>query len=300
MMKWSANVGGLDAYDALMAAAVSHWCDETILATLLEVPPSEAEILLDRLRNLNVVESFPARGVKAVNVHEATRLVLRKKMANDQQTLFRTLTTRAQAYFETDKSPAGQIEWIYHFLIADPNEGATACEVLDRQWTNQGHPEDRYALALALKELETGKFLVGRAWIEALLCIGETRSYRGETAQLESLAQEILIEAQRDNYASGAARANSLLGDSFQAQGQLVAAKAAYDEVLRIIRQLAEQDPSNADWQGILAVTRRRINSILLTLDTPPQSQKSLFKLSNIFINLVAKFSERLNKYLKR
>jgi tetratricopeptide (TPR) repeat protein len=249
--------------DALKAAAISHWCDEAILATLLEVPQSEAEILLDRLRNLNVVESFLARGANAVNVHEATRLALRKQMASDQQIFFRTLTTRAQAYFETDKSPAGQIEWIYHFLIADPNKGATACEALDRQWTYQSHPEDRYALALALKELETGEFLVGRARIEALLCIGETRSYRGETAQLESFAQEILVQAQRDNYAFGAARANSLLGNCFQAQGQLDEAKVAFDETLRISRQLAEQDPSNVVWQRSLAVAYSRTGDVL-------------------------------------
>src|SRR5688500_16802401 len=67
---------------SLEAAAIPHWCDETILAALLEIPQAESAARLDRLRNLNVVELFPARGSNVVNVHEASRLALRKRMAS--------------------------------------------------------------------------------------------------------------------------------------------------------------------------------------------------------------------------
>ena len=43
-----------------------------------------------------------------------------------------------------------------------------------------------------------------------------------------------------------------------EAQGQLAAAQAAFDEALVISRRLAEQDPRNAGWQRDLAVACNR------------------------------------------
>src|SRR5215831_2029972 len=63
--------------DALVAAAVPHWCDRDFLAALLDTTPEEGERLLSQLGPLTVVEPFPARGEHAVNVHEAARLALR-------------------------------------------------------------------------------------------------------------------------------------------------------------------------------------------------------------------------------
>ena len=48
--------------DALVAAAVPHWCDRDFLAALLDTTPEEGERLLGQLRALTVVEPFPARG----------------------------------------------------------------------------------------------------------------------------------------------------------------------------------------------------------------------------------------------
>src|SRR5215467_13425679 len=64
--------------DALVAAAVPHWCDRDFLAALLDTSPDEGDRLLRQLRPLTVVESFPARGEHAVNVHEAARFALRQ------------------------------------------------------------------------------------------------------------------------------------------------------------------------------------------------------------------------------
>jgi DNA-binding NarL/FixJ family response regulator len=150
--------------DTLKAAAIPHWCDETILAALLEIPPSGAIIRFDHLRSLKVVEPFPARGLNAVNVHEATRLALRKQIARDQPDYFYALSARAQAYFKANTTPAGRIEWIYHFLVADSDTGAAACGALTQaqEWASQARPEDQYALALALNELETSRLVTGR------------------------------------------------------------------------------------------------------------------------------------------
>ena len=50
---------------ALKAAAVPHWVDEHILSALLSIEYAEALRLLVGLRNLQVVEPFPARGERA-------------------------------------------------------------------------------------------------------------------------------------------------------------------------------------------------------------------------------------------
>src|SRR5438132_1006870 len=60
---------------ALEVASVPHWFDEEILAVLLDPPlAAEAQFLAAQLRQLPVVERFPARGPVATNVHESARL----------------------------------------------------------------------------------------------------------------------------------------------------------------------------------------------------------------------------------
>ncbi len=83
--------------EALEAAAITHWCDEDILASLLEISKEDSAVRLARLRRLSVVEPFPARG-NAVNVHEAARLALRQAMADDANSRFQALSARAVKY----------------------------------------------------------------------------------------------------------------------------------------------------------------------------------------------------------
>jgi Flp pilus assembly protein TadD len=64
------------------------------------------------------------------NVHDATRLGWRRRLAEDHPASFRVLSARAAAFFEQDASPAGRIEWIYHLLSADPERGANALQNL--------------------------------------------------------------------------------------------------------------------------------------------------------------------------
>jgi hypothetical protein len=80
---------------SLEAAAIPHWCNEAVLSAELEIPKQESAALFARLRGLSVVEPFLARGEKAMNVHEASRLALRKRMAIDEEARFRTLRVRA-------------------------------------------------------------------------------------------------------------------------------------------------------------------------------------------------------------
>ena len=52
--------------------------------------------------------------------------------------------------------------------------------------------------------------------------------------------------------------AQALLGEVLEARGKLTESRAAYEEYLAICRRLAEQDPSNTDWQQDLAVAYNR------------------------------------------
>jgi len=52
---------------------------------------------------------------------------------------------------------------------------------------------------------------------------------------------------------------HSRVGDVLEAQGKLAEAQALFGESLAISRRLAEQDPSNADWQRDLAVACLKI-----------------------------------------
>ena len=240
--------------ETLAAAAIPHWCDEALLAALLGISAEASTARLVRLRGLNVVEPFPAHGLNAVNVHEAARLALRKAMAADAGERFRALSGRAAATFADDLSPTGRIEWLYHLLCADPDRGAAECEALDREWSGEAHPEDRDALALVLAELEASGLVAGRARVEVLLCVAESRLAGGKTAGVLVHASEALELAKQSEHGSGEARSNCLLGDVLQAQGKLAEAQAAFGEYLRIYRALAELDPGNAGWQRGLAV----------------------------------------------
>ena len=248
---------------ALEAAAVPHWCDAGILAALLEISPEESAVYLARFRKLKVVEPFPARGDNAVNVHETARLALRSWLAADRPDLFRTLSQRTASHFAAAPTSAGRIEWIYHRLCFAPDEAATELERLDREWSGSARPEDRQALAVALRELAETNFVHGRARVWVSLCIAWSRVARGETAQLGVEARGILDLAAETGDARAVADAQCLIGDVFQVQGKLSEAQAAFGEYLAISRRLVEQDPNNAGWQRELAVAHKRAGDVL-------------------------------------
>jgi tetratricopeptide (TPR) repeat protein len=249
--------------EALEAAAIPHWCNKGILAALLQISPEDSAARLKRLRGLTVVEPFLARGETAVNVHESARLALRKAMVSDSRGRFCTLSRRAAARFENDITPAGRTEWIYHLLGADAERGADELETLSGQWWGRARPEDEYALAAALKELEDSRLTAGRARVWSLLAIIWARRMHGDAAQLEAEANDVLCLAREIKDQSAEGDAQALLGDTFQAQGKLAEAQAAFGEDLAISRRLAGQDPGNAGWQRKLAVAHRRVGDLL-------------------------------------
>src|SRR5262245_694235 len=72
----AAHEPGLRA--VLETAAVPHWFDASILSALLETDQTTAARWVEQLQRLPMVETFPAHD--AWNVHEATRLALRRRL----------------------------------------------------------------------------------------------------------------------------------------------------------------------------------------------------------------------------
>jgi tetratricopeptide (TPR) repeat protein len=247
---------------ALEAAAIPHWCDEGVLAALLEIRMEESAARIANLRALSVVEPFRARGGNAINVHEASRLAIRKRLAADEQARFRALSGRATAYFGQDSTHAGRVEWIYHLLCSDSERGANELEKLDSEWSRTAHAEERYALAAALRELENSQVLQGRARVWALLVAAWNRVSRGESAQLAVRADHILSVARLVDDLGAEAEALALLGDALEAQGKLKQAQAAFGQYLSIRRRLAEKEPTNPACQLDLAVAHMRVGGV--------------------------------------
>ena len=271
---------------SLEAAAIPHWCDETILASLLEIPLDESAARLSSLNKLTVLEPFRARGENAVNVHEATRLALRQAMATNSLERFRTLSSRMVALFANDLTPAGRIEWIYHFLCGEPDRGATELAKLFREWTRIANLEDRYALGAALAELEKTRLVEGRARVWTVLYIASLRVDRGEASQLASVGTLALQLAKAANDEPAEADAQCLLGDALRAQGKLVEARAAFDVFQELCIRLAEKDPTNDDRQSDLAVAYNRVGGVLEAQGRLAEAYEAFVKSLTILRNL--------------
>ena len=248
--------------EAIIAAAVPHWCDATFLAALLATTAEESERLIGWLRTLKVVEPFTARGDAAFNVHETARLTLREHLRTTDAALWCSLATRARTHLAGSTEPHARIEALFHHFAIDQAAAAEACEALDREFTLLGHPEINNAFALPLVELTTAGWLTGAAQVEALLAPLEVRNVRGEAAQLEVEARQILALALATTRLSVTARAHCFLGDVLKTKGNLADALAAFREGFSILQKLAEQDATNVGWQRDLAGAHIRVGGI--------------------------------------
>ncbi len=244
---------------ALEAAAVPHWCNADILAELTGDSGSPDLDRWPRLKQVPVVEPFPARGADAGNVHEANRLAIRKHLAETQQGRFIELSARSARVFEADMRPIGRIEWIYHLLVADPERGAAELEDLDRAWWGNARHEDLAALSAALTELDTSQMLQGKPLIRARLVVAWRRADLAGAASLGGLANELLQAAEAIDDARLTGDAYSLAGEVAEARGDLAGAEQAYSQYLAISERLAGLDPANTGWQQDLAAVRSRV-----------------------------------------
>ncbi|MDQ1739843.1 MAG: hypothetical protein QOE53_1495, partial [Pseudonocardiales bacterium] len=250
---------------ALSVAAVPHWCDSTTLSEVLDGHASSIADDWPRLRALPVVESFLARGADAVNVHEASRLAIRKYLAETEQPMFIDLTALWARVFEKDIRPDSRIEWIYHLLTADPGRGAMELENLSRAWSGNARHQDLAALVAALTELDNAGQLAGPALVRSRLVSAERRADLAGAASVADEAEELFHTAIALNDDRLTADAHALAGDVARARGDLAAADHAFAQALAISERLAALDPTNTGWQRDLARAHNRVGDLAQT-----------------------------------
>jgi hypothetical protein len=171
---------------AVEAAAVPHWFDAAVLAALLPEEADDTAAVVEQLKTLPMVESFPAR--QGLNVHDTTRLALRARLAQEEPTRFVRLSAAAAAYFVGDAPPL-EVERIYHRLSAAP-EGAGELEALWKRWDEGGRHEALQALGVVLDELAQTTYLTEAAEARVCYCLWSIRQQRLPLSQQQSLAPE--------------------------------------------------------------------------------------------------------------
>ncbi len=121
---------------------------------------------------------------------------------------------------------------------------------------------------------------------DCLLDIGFERLQRGEAALLGSLARTARNLLEGGARPARLAQAHCLVGDVLQAQGKLAEAQAAFEEYLRISRQLAAQAPANAGWQRDLAVACVWIGHLEQRLGHPHEAVPFFEEVDRVFARL--------------
>jgi tetratricopeptide (TPR) repeat protein len=249
--------------DALAAAALPHWFDVSIIGALLMADPNETQQLLARLRNLSVVEAFPARGEGAANVHEATRIALREMTRTEDAHRFRAISRRIREYFLSEGTFHLRIEALYHLFAYDQTKAAVECAVLDNEATAVGGMQAWVALGRMLAELLAEGWLEDHALLEATLSVNECKRHRGEMAGIEEAAVRVLKLAQDLDDMRGMARAQALWSDAKASQGRLEESLKGFEKAIAFLEQVVARNPDNVDSQRELNTGHSRTGDIL-------------------------------------
>jgi hypothetical protein len=119
--------------EAVCAAAIPHWFDGHFLDALLDRPGFSHSPEFEDLVALSFVEPFPGRGY---NIHERTRALLLDHVWRDEPDRYQKLSSRAADYCsgQNQADTIWRLEKIYHLLVAEPEQGATALQRTGWQW----------------------------------------------------------------------------------------------------------------------------------------------------------------------
>jgi hypothetical protein len=187
--------------EAVWAAAIPHWFDEEILARTLGIPEEDAAARYARLQEMSFVQPVAGRGHA---VHELTRRLLLDGLWRDRQEAFRAWSRRAAETFEGHSdNPNFLIESIYHWLVADPDQGIDLVKYWWAKWSESFQCSYLYALVQAgLEHKKAGRlgrraqgwvlFYDGQLWIlrhkyeRALEAMKGVLKFVSEDRQLEA------------------------------------------------------------------------------------------------------------------
>jgi tetratricopeptide (TPR) repeat protein len=218
---------GAMAAQTFEAAAVPHWFDERLLRALLgdDVPPDDG--WFDRLVGLSVIERFRAH--EGWNVHEVTRLAVRKRLDAEQRTRFRALSDRAAALFTGDGA-VDKVERIYHRLCANPDAGVNELRRLWKDWAGISSLQPLQMLGKALDELCAQQLLTSRTRGYALVVLGSVREDRIGLAEWKTMAEEAVELLTRAGDEVGLVDAHTFLGKAHREYGHISEALASFEK----------------------------------------------------------------------
>jgi tetratricopeptide (TPR) repeat protein len=245
---------------AFEVAAIPHWFNADILAHMMQVGREEVNSVLEELCRLPMVESFSARN--GWNVHEATRLAFRARLARQEPDSFRELSIRAANFFQGEKLEL-VVERLFHKLVAEPNLAGEELYAVWICWTRTRKDQSLQALGIMLRELlklpELG--LLPRAY--ATVCLGWIMQDRLRNQEIDALAREALTLFRQAPDIVGEGEAHCLLGQVLQRCGCSGEALREYEAFRQIMLQLTQRDPEHAGWRRDLAVAHNGVGSVL-------------------------------------
>jgi tetratricopeptide (TPR) repeat protein len=252
------------------AAAVPHWFDEARLAALLDDdlrPDSrrwfQAVIVLPQ------VEPMPAR--QGFNIHETTRLALRRQIFAERPERFRALAARAAAAFP---GPAvhEQIEHAYQLLLAEQSEDPFSLREFGLRLA--GSVEALLALTSAIDEYARDPVWPpsARGWA-FLLSAWNRASFRrnDQTAEAAAQALQAFTEAQSE---WGMSLASQTLGDAAMTSGNLTEAERLFGDALRRAERVAASYPGNAASQRDLSMSLQRLGDLAVAQGNLPTAAR--------------------------
>ena len=247
---------------AIEAAAVPHWFDASILAHMLQKPSNFIEDIFETLCSFPMVEQFQLRDKSVFNIHETTRLGLRKYLKQNASDRLRLMSARVIETMADDQEPQFVVERLFHTFLADPDKAADECEILFRDWADAERPETEQIFKGALEELKQTGMAAGRAQAQLLLVVGWIRLVRGEDSKLEKLCSNALDLARSSGHSTTIAWALCLQGDSYQNKGNVQKALDNYQEALTLFEQSQSRGSSPALLRDIGSTQERLSNAL--------------------------------------
>ena len=122
-------------------------------------------------------------------------------------------------------------------------------------------------------------------WIEC----GRARMATGSLGRAEAAFQTARDLAEASGSDRDVSAALVFLGDVRVAQGELGAALEAYDESLKIARELAAHDPGNAGWARDVSVSLNKVGDVRVAQGDLPAALEAYDESLKIFRELAAR-----------
>ena len=261
---------------AVEAAAVPHWFDADILRQLLDPDlQGAAEEWYRQIAKLPFCERFAQRG--GHNLHESTRLAIRKRLSDQSPERLQTLSRRAAEVFSGESAHA-RIENAYHQLWADPEKAGPLVRQLEYDLRHR--VEDSLALAVALQECTTDD--AATPPLVAAWAIWATATVRAPYLTIQErlqLALRMVALTERANLPYAQAAASALAGDALVEHGHRGDAEQAlghYQRSLEVRERLLAANPESAQAARDVSVSLNKLADFLASRGLAGDAEQAL------------------------